>query len=112
MHLYFIEAKSGKSRQVLTETIPDAWVNVNDDFRILKSGDHFVWSSWRDGHTHLFLYSFDKQNPLAGNAKPERQLEQGDYEVLAVEATSDNTVYFTANQGDYRQQHVFAALPR
>jgi dipeptidyl-peptidase-4 len=108
MHLYFIEAKSGKSRGVLTETIPDAWINVNDDFRILKSGDHFVWSSWRDGHTHLFLYSFDKQNPLAENAKPERQLEQGDYEVLAVEATDDNTVYFTANQGDYRQQHVFA----
>lgn len=108
MDLYFIEAKSGKSRKVLTETIPDAWVNVNDDFRVLKSGDHFVWSSWRDGHTHLFLYSFDKQNPLAGNAKQERQLEQGDYEVLAVEATDDNTVYFSANQGDYRQQHVFA----
>jgi dipeptidyl-peptidase 4 len=108
MDLYFIEAKSGKSRPVLTETSPDAWVNVNDDFRILRSGDRFLWSSWRDGHTHLFLYSFDKQNPLSADAKLERQLEQGDYEVLEVLATDDRSVCFTANQGDYRQQHVFA----
>ncbi len=56
----------GKSRKVLTETSPEAWVNVNDDFRVLKSGDKFLWSSWRDGHTHLYLYSFDKSDPLAG----------------------------------------------
>ncbi|PYX59876.1 MAG: hypothetical protein DMG73_07740, partial [Acidobacteria bacterium] len=37
MDLYFIETHSGHSRKVLTESSPDAWVNVNDDFRILKS---------------------------------------------------------------------------
>src|SRR5438105_4219075 len=81
MDLYFIETPSGHSRKVLTESSPDAWVNVNDDFRILKSGDRFLWSSWRDGHTHLYLYSFDKQNLLAADAKLEKQLERGDYEV-------------------------------
>jgi dipeptidyl-peptidase-4 len=78
LDLYFVDAHSGKSHKVLTETSPDAWVNVNDDFRILGSGDRFLWSSWRDGHTHLYLYTFDKQNPLASEAKLERQLEQGD----------------------------------
>ena len=87
--LYFIDAKSGHSRKVLTESIPDAWVNVNDDFHVLKSGDRFTWSSWRDGNTHLYLYSFDKQNPLANDAKLERQLEKGEYEVLSVEAVDD-----------------------
>src|SRR5207245_2344472 len=58
MDLYFIETHSGHSRKVLTESSPDAWVNVNDDFRILKSGDRFLWSSWRDGHTHLYLDSY------------------------------------------------------
>jgi dipeptidyl-peptidase 4 len=108
MDLYFVEAKSGKSRKVLTESIPDGWVNVNDDFHILKSEDRFIWSSWRDGHTHLYLYSFDKQNPLSSDAKLERQLEKGDYEVLGVETTDDNAVYFTANEGDVHQQHTYS----
>jgi dipeptidyl-peptidase 4 len=108
MDLYFIEAKSGRSRRVLTENIPDGWVNVNDDFHILKSEDRFIWSSWRDGHTHLYLYSFDKQSPLSGDAKLERQLEKGDYEVLSVETIDDSAVYFTANEADPRQQHTYS----
>ncbi len=108
MDLYFIEAKTGHSRKVLTETSPGSWVEVNDVFRILKSGDRFLWSSWRDGHTHLYLYSFDKQNPLGADARLERQLEKGDYEVLSVEAVDEQAVYFTANQGDPRRQGVFA----
>src|ERR1035441_7006206 len=78
MDLYFIETKSGKSRKVLSESAPDAWVNVNDDFRIVKSGDRFLWTSWRDGHTHIYLYSFNTRDPLAEDAKLERQLESGD----------------------------------
>jgi dipeptidyl-peptidase-4 len=108
MDLYFIDAKSGHSRKVLTESSPGSWVDVNDVFRILKSGDRFLWPSWRDGYTHLYLYSFDKQNPLNADAKLERQLEKGDYEVLSVEAVDENAVYFTSNQGDPRRKGVFS----
>jgi dipeptidyl-peptidase-4 len=110
MELYFIDAKSGKSTKVLTETSPGAWINVNDDFRILKSGDRFLWSSWRDGHTHLYLYSFDKQNPLGTEAKLERQLTQGDFEVTGVEGVDEaaGTVFFSSNQDDPRQRHLFS----
>ena len=110
MDLYFIDARSGKSRKVLTESSPEAWVNVNDDFRVLKSGDKFLWSSWRDGHTHLYLYSFDKSNPLSGDAKLELQLEKGDYEVIQVDGVDDATgvVFFTSNQDDPRQTRLFS----
>ena len=110
MDLYFIDAKSGKSRKVLTELAPDAWVNVNDDFRILKSGDRFLWTSWRDGHTHIYLYSFNASDLLASDAKLERQLESGDYEVIAVSGVDDalGTVFFTANKGDPRQERLFS----
>ncbi len=114
LDLYFIDAKSGKSRKVLTETAPGAWVNVNDDFRILKSGGNsdarFLWTSWRDGHTHIYLYSFNAPNPLASDARLERQLESGDYEVIAINAVDEasETVFFTANKGDPRQEKVFA----
>jgi dipeptidyl-peptidase-4 len=111
MDLYFIDTHSGRSRKVLTESAPDAWVNVNDDFHILKSNDHFLWTSWRDGHTHIYLYSFDSKDPLSAEAKLERQLESGDYEVLEIDGVDEPsaTVYFTANKGDARQQQLFAA---
>jgi dipeptidyl-peptidase-4 len=110
MDLYFIDAKSGRSRKVLTESAPDAWVNVNDDFRILKSGDRFLWTSWRDGHTHIYLYSFNASDPLAAEAKLERQLESGDYQVTAISGVDEasGTVFFTANKGDPRQQKIFS----
>ncbi len=110
MELYFIDAKSGRSTKVLTETAPEAWVNVNDDFRVLKSGDKFLWSSWRDGHTHLYLYSFDKQNPLAGEAKLERQLTRGEFEVESVEGVDEaaGTIFFASNKDDPRQRHVYS----
>jgi len=110
MDLFFVDAKSGKSTKVLTEATPGAWINVNDDFQILKSGDRFLWSSWRDGHTHLYLYSFDKQNPLAAEAKLESQLTKGDFEVMGVEGMDEaaGTVFFSSNKDDPRQRHLFS----
>jgi len=110
LDLYFIDAKSGRSRKVLTESAPDAWVNVNDDFRILKSGGRFLWTSWRDGYTHIYLYSFNASDPLASDAKLERQLESGDYEVLAVSGVDETsgTVFFTADKGDPRREKIFS----
>ena len=111
MDLYFIETKSGHTHKMLTESAPDAWVNVNDDFRILKSGDRFLWTSWRDGHTHIYLYSFNGQDPLTADAKLERQVETGDYEVLEISAVDEasSTVFFTANKGDARREQLFSA---
>jgi len=110
MELYFIDAKSGKSTKVLTEASPGSWVDVNDDFKVLKSGDRFLWTSWRDGHIHIYLYSFDKQNPPAAEAKLERQLTQGDYEVTGVEGMDEaaGTVFFSSNKDDPRQRHIFS----
>jgi dipeptidyl-peptidase-4 len=84
---------------MLDETGPN-WVEVTDIFQIFKSGDRFLWSSWRDGQTHLYLYSFDKNNPLGAEAHLERKLESGDYEVFSVDGVDNDsgTVYFTANK--------------
>ena len=108
MDLYFVDTHSGRSHKVLTESDPDGWVEVNDNFRIFKSSDRFLWSSWRDGHTHLYLYSFDSQNPLAADAKLERQITHGDFDVLGLDGFDENTgtVYFTSNQGDPLQHQI------
>jgi dipeptidyl-peptidase 4 len=110
MDLYFVDSKTGKTTKVLTESSPGAWVNVNDDFNILKPGNRFLWTSWRDGHTHLYLYSFDKQDPLAAAAKLELQLTQGDFDVMGVAGVDEDAgkVFFSSNKDDPRQRQIFS----
>ena len=106
--VYFIDVQSGKSQRVLTES-SDVWIN-SSDVELLSSGDRFLWTSWRDGHNHVYLYQFDKQNPLAGEAKQVAQLTHGDWEVEGIDGVdaAAGVVYFTANEGDWRQANLFA----
>jgi dipeptidyl-peptidase 4 len=105
--LYFIDVASGKSRVVLTEK-SDTWLETDNNLKFLKSGDKFTWPSWRDGHTHLYLYSFDKANPMAADAKLVNQITKGDFEVFEIEGTDDasNTLFVETNAGDDRQRHL------
>ena len=111
LDLYFVDVKSGKSRIVLTETTPGAWIDFeHNEVHFLKSTPQFLWPSWRDGNMHLYLYSFDKQNPLGAEAKLERQLEKGDYEVLGIGGVDEasGTVFYSSNKGDPRQRHLYS----
>jgi dipeptidyl-peptidase-4 len=111
MDLYFVDAKTGKSKIVLTETTPGAWIDFEHvEVRFLKSSGQFLWPSWRDGTMQIYLYSFDKQNPMAAEAKLERQLTQGDFEVLGIEGVDQaaGTVFFSANKDDPRQVQIFS----
>ncbi|MGC2695397.1 MAG: S9 family peptidase [Candidatus Angelobacter sp.] len=107
LDLYFVDAASGKSRRVLSEK-SDTWIETDDNLKFLKSGGKFTWPSWRDGHTHLYLYSFDKANPLAADAKLMNQVTKGDFEVFDVEGIDDanSTLYVNTNAGDARQRHL------
>lgn len=109
LDLYFIDTATGHPQLMLSEK-DNTWIDVNDDFKILKSGGKFIWSSWRDGHQHLYLYSFNRANPVSAAATLDRQLTKGDFEVFAVEAIDErnNTVYFTANQDDDRQRNLYS----
>ncbi len=114
--LYFIDLRSGKSRRVLRQTDPN-YIELHDSMgrgehqglRFLDSRSEFLWLSWRDGFTHVYLYSFDAAHPLAA-AKLERQLESGDYEVSKLLELDEakGTLYLEANKGDDRQEHLFA----
>jgi dipeptidyl-peptidase-4 len=107
LDLYFVDVNSGQSRRVLSET-SDTWIETDNNFKILKSGDKFTWPSWRDGHTHLYLYSFDKTNPLGTDAKLVNQITKGDFEVFDIEGSDDasGTLFVTTNAGDDRQRHL------
>jgi len=114
--LYFIDVRTGKSRRVLRESDAN-YIELHDamgrgahqGLRFLDGSDEFLWLSWRDGFTHVYLYSFHSAQPLE-DAKLVRQLEQGPYEVNTLLGVDENTglVYLEANKGDDRQEHLFA----
>ncbi len=111
MVLYFVDIDSGKVQQMMTETT-DAWIDMHPevDLKLLPSGDGFLWTSWRDGHNHIYLYRFRKEDPLGGPAELALQLTHGDWEVESIDGVDaqQGVVYFSANEGDWRQRNEFA----
>jgi dipeptidyl-peptidase-4 len=57
LDLYFVDRASGQPTRVLTETDP-AWSNTQD-LEFVGKGAEFLWSSDRDGYTHLYRYRAD-----------------------------------------------------
>jgi len=109
LELYFADSNSGRATLVLTEQSP-SWIYPIPDPTFLKSGDQFLWQSWRDGHTHIYLYRFEKQRPLDAGATVVRQLTHGDFETFDVAGVdeSSGTVYFTSNQASPVEQGLYS----
>ncbi|HYK35399.1 S9 family peptidase [Alloacidobacterium sp.] len=108
LNLYFADAHTGDSRLVLAQS-DDKFFDAVYDVNFFADGQ-FLITSWRDGHTHIYYYTYNKENPLDGPAQPVRQLENGDYEVGAIESIEEktNTVYYTSNEGDPQQSQVWS----
>jgi dipeptidyl-peptidase-4 len=104
--LYFADLSTAMLKPVLTRT-DDKF--LDDDYDLTFFASNFLLTSWRDGHNHIYLYSFDGENPLAGEANLVRQLTGGNWEVgeiLAVNQLS-HSVYYSSNEGDPRQQQIW-----
>ncbi len=108
MNLYFADTHSGTVKLVLAQSEPKYFTMTYD---VKFVGDHqFLIQSWRDGFTHIYRYTFDAGNPLAAEAKLANQLESGPYETDAIKTVDESmsTVYYTSNEGDSRDEQVWA----
>lgn len=108
LNLYFADARTGDTKLVLAQSEPKYFDTTYD---ITFVGDHqFLIQSWRDGHSHIYRYGFDSMNPLGGEARLVGHVESGDYEVESVKAvdSATQTVWYLSNQGDARQEQVWA----
>ena len=105
--LYFADATTGKTRLVLAETA-DRFLDEAYDVKFLSNGK-FLWTSWRDGHTHIYLYDHDKRHPMQSDATMERQLTHGDWEALSVAGVDEKrgAVYYTSNETDPREEMLW-----
>jgi dipeptidyl-peptidase-4 len=89
--IYLADPESGQSHLVLRLT-DDKF--LDDNYDVWVSGAQILLTNWNDGHNHVYLYKFDKDRPWSGEAKLERQLTSGDFEV--------NEIYFV----DFRSKHI------
>src|SRR5579885_19674 len=101
LDLLSADAATGATQAVLTESDPH-WINVKDDFRFLKGGREFLWSSERTGFRHLYVYSSD--------GKEKRQLTRGDWEVRGVVGAGEKTgrVFYLSSEPGPLETQMYA----
>ena len=105
LDLLSVDPTTGASRVILSQKA-SAWVDLNDDFRVLADG-RFIWSNEDSGWRHLYLYD--------RNGRRLRAITHGDYPVKHLEGVNEQTgdVYFTASMRDGKElpieQQMFRA---
>ncbi len=82
---------------------------LDEDYDVTVGDGAIVLTSWSDGHNHLDLYSYDKEKPLGSDAKLDRQLTSGDFEVGDVYSvdTARKVVDYASNEGNPLEQQIW-----
>ena len=103
--IYFAEA--GARTQPVLEITDDKF--VDDNYDVSFEAGTVVLTNWTDGHNHIYLYSYDPNNPLAAPLKLERQLTKGDFEVTEVLNVDHvgKMIQYASNEGDPLQQQLW-----
>ncbi len=104
--LYFTGTEYGDARKMLE--ISDEKF-LDEDYDVAVGDGAVVLSSWSDGHTHLYLYSYNSAVPLAADAKLEKQLTKGDFEVgdVYVVDPARKVVTYASNEGNPLEQQIW-----
>jgi dipeptidyl-peptidase-4 len=102
LDLVLVDAVTLQQTPLLSET-SQAWVNLSDDLRFLKSQHAFIWSSERSGSKHLYLYDL--------NGRLLHPLTAGNWNVdglLAVDEAA-GSVYFDSNRDAVIDRQIYVA---
>jgi len=104
--LYFAGTESEDARKVLEITDEKF---LDEDYDVAVGDGDVILTSWSDGHTHLYLYSYNQAAPLAADAKLEKQLTHGDFEVGNVYSVDParKVVTYASNEGNPLEQQIW-----
>jgi dipeptidyl-peptidase-4 len=104
--LFFADASTGEAHPAL-ELSDDKF--LAEDYDLSVEAGFIVLTDWRDGHSHLYLYSYDPADAAHATAKLERQLTKGDFEVSAVYRVDSaaRTISYASNEGNPQEQQIW-----
>ncbi|XP_047039076.1 dipeptidyl peptidase 9 isoform X1 [Helicoverpa zea] len=119
---------------LVSETAPDAWINVHDILYFLPSNGlemNFIWASEESGHLHLYLVTCaliqkstaqnrsviemiteDESNAVGPNMISKEPITAGEWEVMARKIWVDvgrQLVYFVGLRETPLERHLYAA---
>ncbi|MGE5343094.1 MAG: DPP IV N-terminal domain-containing protein [Candidatus Omnitrophota bacterium] len=116
LKLWLLDRQKGTGKIIIEEHQP-TWVNINQCLYFFKKSNRFLWMSERDGYQHLYLYSLTSNNNdchLLG------QVTRGEFMVVSSPGARVNGnsglvavdeknewVYFTSNQTNLRERHLY-----
>jgi dipeptidyl-peptidase 4 len=108
LNIYFADSHSGEVRLALAQT-DEKFFDATYDVNFFAPGE-FLITSWQDGYTHIYRYTYNVANPMDSPAQIAQQLEKGEYEVSSIKSVdvSSRTVYYISNEGDPREQQIWA----
>ena len=100
LDLIFADAKSGKTRPILTET-SKYWINLQKNLKFINDSKEFIWASERSGFNHLYHYKIDGR--LIG------QLTDGNWVVSKLLQVDNNAgdVYFSGHADTPIEHHLY-----
>ncbi len=104
--IYFADLGAGTTRKML-EISDDKF--LDEPYDVTVADGSMVLTNWTDGHNHIYLYSFDKTHPLGADARLERQLTKGDFDVANVYRVdmARKFVDYAANEGNLLEQQIW-----
>src|SRR5690606_7813004 len=97
----FVNAHSGSSKVVLTET-DKYYIDINDDLTFLENGKQFFLTSERDGFNHVYLY--DMQGKLL------RQITKGNWAITNLYGVNESTgtLYYQSTESSPLQRDIYS----
>ena len=97
----FVNASSGDSKVVLTET-DKYYIDINDDLTFLENGKQFFLTSERDGYNHVYLYDM--------SGKLVRQVTKGNWEVTNLYGVNEKkgTLYYQSTESSPLQRDIYS----
>jgi dipeptidyl-peptidase-4 len=86
---------TGSTRVIVREEWPTGWIENNPSMQFLQDGRRFVWESFRNGWTNLYLYDLGGKliRPLTAHTTFEVQ------NVVKIDEAA-NVVFYVARDGD------------
>lgn len=104
--IYFNDVASGEWTKVL-EISDEKFLDEN--YNVSVADGTIVLTDWNDGHTQLYLYTYDAGHPMDSTAKLERQLTKGDFEVSKVYRVDHQKkmIYYASNESGVQDQQIW-----
>lgn len=101
LDLLLTDPQSGHSHVAWTET-NKYYIDITDNFFLLKDNRHFLWLSERDGYNHIWKFTFD--------SKEATQLTKGSWDVITINAVDEKSkkIYYTASAINPTEQELYA----